>query len=901
MSRASALRGAQRREGRGAAACRLAALVIAILAIDLAAPPAAAEGQVRAPEHGSAPSSVDMHVSVGYNGYYRGNPTWTPVRATLGNRTDATVSGTLEVPDTTLWYPSQIPQAMRALYDAEVVLPPYSRKQVTLYLPGADIRGEVSVSFRDGDRALAEASEHPTMWPDDVITVGVLTSDAAETAWLQRRLNVGRRQRGVDLIELNPASIDPVPEALASFDLIAITNVDASSLDEDQRSALTQYVRNGGALLLIGGPDWQETLQSLPAALVPGHLSGSRPVSGLSGLQSLGEGIPPADPTTISLLSRPRGSVLVAQAGVPLVVRMGLGNGQVEYLAFDPATSPLMRRSRAASGILTYLEAGAAPLAIRRLSLPSPYWSPWFLNPSNWSSWFLDSEGQPLDAVAELSNTRIASAPLILPLAIAALLYAALTRRVHVFVKLRLHRSNVGGLMTAALTLLLLAPFCLLALHFKGRTALVSTVNAVVVGDGGPRQPATMYVGLFAPLPGDYHLHYAVPALPFSNMPPSPSSVAGPLGAPTSGGPSWRFQEGAGTDVDLLSMGLWSTRALALRTTVDLSGTIQNNLHLTADGTVVGTVTNGTRFTLSHGAIIAGSASLALPSMRPGVTVPVSLRPDVRFDQGSDMLVKIYGQASFRRRWIGCDGGALPYPVGSSGSVYMLGEYPNGHAGCDAPSRPSEASQSARIRNAVSMLPEVRALPLLGQIMFVAWTDAPLASFTVDGETPQSRDLTMIAKPLSAAFPTGPLRLRPGTLTARLVDMVPVKPERWCCFPTVQPVSLGVGGSATFQFDIPDGGHIHFRHLSLSIDSSGVHYWDLSKDGIPNSIGSLFNWHSRQWESVRFHNATASLANRYISPTGTMLVRLQATEATGDITLLDVAHDLQLSGTAVVE
>lgn len=889
-------------------------LALVWMAIGLLLPSAAHASR---PLHGgrtvSAP--VAMQSRVGYGGFFRGNPAWTPIAVRLHNLTDTLLSGVVEIPDPVLWYPSQIVQRYSASYDMAVVLPPFATKQVTLHVPGSDMRGDLTVSFKSGGSVLAEQAVHPSQWDDSVITVGALTSDPSETTWLPHSILLGmHRAATVDVVDLAPASVDVFPEALANFDVIAITDVDTSSLDADQRDALVQYVRNGGALLLVGGPGWQETLPGLPPGLLPGRLAGSRVVGGLGELGALVGAAAPPGKTTVSVLARARGNVEAwlpspsrsrpkPASGVPLIVQRGLGNGHVEYLAFDPAVDPVAHWP-GRSVLLPRLIREAAPLAIRRLSLPSPYWSPWLLNPSNWSSWFLDSDGQPLDTISELSNTRLASLPPVLPVAILVVLCVVLARRVRALLNRRVGRPDLNWIAISAITMLLLVPPSALAFGLKGQIALVNTVNAVVVSGDGSRQQATMHVGLFTPLPGDYSLRFDGPALPYSDMPPTPLAPGLQVGAQGRTSPSWRFTEGAQTSIDAVSMGIWETRALALRASVDLGGTIQSAVYLTAAGDIVGALTNRSRLTLLDPAIVAGGAAIHLHAMPPGATASFRIRPAGFTGQAggsadTSMLVAVYGQASFRKRWIGCDGGQLPFPSGNNGSVYMAVQ--RRPYGCAAPSRPREDSTADRIRNAISMLPEARILSLLAEVSFVAWSETPLTSFTVAGETPRHRDITLIVKPLSVSFPHHSFLLRPGTLGGHLVDMTPVTPQRWCCFPTVQPVSLGEGGSASVQFDIPDTRDFRFVRLALTLPGNGVRSADPGQPGVPRGVGFAYDWFTRRWDSITFHADTAALAPaaRYVSPTGALLVKLQATHTTGDITMLDVHRDLQLSGFAV--
>jgi hypothetical protein len=168
-----------------------------------------------------------------------------------------------------------------------------------------------------------------------------------------------------------------------------------------------------------------------------------------------------------------------------------------------------------------------------------------------------------------------------------------------------------------------------------------------------------------------------------------------------------------------------------------------------------------------------------------------------------------------------------------------------------------------------------------------------LGRLTVDGATPRRRDLDLIASPLSFRFPQGPFRLRPGTLSAYLVDDRPRSAQNGCCFSTVaaQAIDLAPGGSATFEFDVPQPRHIYFRRLSLAVEAGDA-------DG--NSVGQVYDWRGKRWVAIELQPSGVTLPDpqRFISPAGALLVRLQPTETSGDVVLEDPHQNIQLSGWA---
>jgi hypothetical protein len=194
------------------------------------------------------------------------------------------------------------------------------------------------------------------------------------------------------------------------------------------------------------------------------------------------------------------------------------------------------------------------------------------------------------------------------------------------------------------------------------------------------------------------------------------------------------------------------------------------------------------------------------------------------------------------------------------------------------------------------MLPGAQLAATQSEVSFAAWTQQPLGSFKVDGSSPQRRDLNLLIMPLSVRFPVGHFRLRTGTLTAHLVDIDPQITSSPCCPrpPGTAPVFVGSGGSATFAWQMPRATRVHFRRLVLSVDAGGA---------IGTHIGTVWNWRRDRWDPINLRYGDAPLSNpdRYVSPSGTVLLRLHATDASRDISMPDTRQALQISGEGEVE
>ncbi|HEY8686313.1 MAG TPA: hypothetical protein VIO57_11965 [Chloroflexota bacterium] len=824
--------------------------------------------------HHAPPAPLTIGVTAGYGGQYR-TSAWIPVRATIHNRTAGTISGTVTVPDRN-GNANGGPSALyHTLYQAAVVLPAGTTKRVTLYVPGYDDLSTVSASFQPDDHAFktVTAVDYPYPFQRQEISIGTLAADPQSAKWLNA-ITGGSSQFTVT--RLTPATVDPVPESLANFDLIALTAVDASQLRQDQIGALESYVHNGGALILVGGPDWQETLGPLPSTLVPGTLAGSKTVSDLAGLRTVTGSAPPRGRTIISVLTHPRGTIRAGEGGVPLVVQRPIGSGQVLYLAFDPQVDPVAHwKARAA--LVTSLVQSAAPRAIGRANVPTSF-------NSGGPMYFCCG---PVDLSSEVSNVPAAALPSLILFIVLTVFYVLLIGPLNFLVLRRLRRREWSWATIPALAALCMATTFGVAFHLKGNTVLINTVGTITLqGDHGP-YPATVYAGLFAPLRGDYHLTYDRPSLP--SVLAQPYFYNGP-GSSTSNPVTLRFREGAQTHVDFLSMNMWSMREVSLRTSVNISGAVSSQLSLDSAGYLTGTIHNGTSLDLVHPLVLAGNAVARLPSLSSGGTVAVRLKPHGSTTPQTLLWMRLYGQPSPQQ----FSGGPMYYGQGfSSTGVPFLG---NGEGCCPGPLPLKENNLGDRIRNVAAALPDTQMGTMPGEVTLLAWTQRSLGAVTVDGTVPQRRDLTLVMAPLSAHLKRGAFTLPTGVFSAQLMESSPGDSSNGGCCPfdpRVEPLYLNLGGSATFQFEIPSK-HIHFRQLALDVNAGGA---------AGDDIGHVYNWSSGRWDPVNLSTGRAGLhhPNQYLSSRSTLLVKLEATNNSGAVVIGDVHRQLQISGAGTVD
>ena len=277
--------------------------------------------------------AVTLIVEAGFNGYTKVD-NWLPIHVVLSSPQQ--LDGEVVV----------VTEEARIRYAASASLSPGARREFMVYAPPTN--STVKVDFVSNNRVLASAQPAlRTLSRQDRIVL--VLGDPPDGFNFLSDLPTPFDGRSY----LAPTTIEYFPDraaALNSVDAVVLSNVDTSSLNHDQQSALRAWLVGGGHLILNGGPGAALTLNGLsdfaPARVssaliatpVDGLLDFMRP-DALSPLQGAGEGV---QVQAIALSpTAPDVQTLVASRDTPLIMRRELGRGLVDQLAFDPTLAPL--------------------------------------------------------------------------------------------------------------------------------------------------------------------------------------------------------------------------------------------------------------------------------------------------------------------------------------------------------------------------------------------------------------------------------------------------------------------------------------------------------------------------------------------------------------------------------
>ena len=310
-----------------------------------------------------------LQLTVGFEDDSRVNY-WTPVQVTLSNE-GSNFSGMISV-TTYAGFSRQVVvgNTLPWSYQVSVVLPHGTQKQINFNIPFYETpavpQGIVATLSDSKGKVITSQTATPFILHSSSLLIGILsdyTAESPEFSSLSKVL-LPDSERSVELATLNASTMPDMAEVLDNFDVIVLDDFTTSTLNHAQLSALQTWINRGGALMEIGGSDWQRTLGPLPPQLLPVVLHGTGAL--LAGTHLLPIGSPTIAETgqkatsdtlsqsiSISTATLPGDSDIRQEAfsnfetvlgteSNPLIVQAHQGQGVVCYLAFDPAATPLI-------------------------------------------------------------------------------------------------------------------------------------------------------------------------------------------------------------------------------------------------------------------------------------------------------------------------------------------------------------------------------------------------------------------------------------------------------------------------------------------------------------------------------------------------------------------------------
>ena len=298
--------------------------------------------------------SPTLQINAGFGTYFRIGA-WVPLYITLHNN-GSDFNGTLKTsnPEGFVWQDtySTVPSS---IYQQPVTVPRGTQKQVTLYLPLTTQSTTVSISVQlldsYGKMVQSQSVLLHQLFPGNAF-VGLL-SDQMNSFDALRNVELPNSSDSMQVEYLNAQNMPSKEAVLANFNVIILDSFHTSSLTHEQLRALYLWVQQGGSLIEVGGPNWQQTVSVLPTNLLPVSIHGASILpagihllpAGISTTVSSGGTISdtlqvPVPVSSAMVLGDSR--TIVSAGDVPLLVQAQSGQGLIYYLACDPALDPVV-------------------------------------------------------------------------------------------------------------------------------------------------------------------------------------------------------------------------------------------------------------------------------------------------------------------------------------------------------------------------------------------------------------------------------------------------------------------------------------------------------------------------------------------------------------------------------
>jgi hypothetical protein len=295
-----------------------------------------------------------MQINAGFGTYFRAGA-WVPLFITLRNAgPDFNGMLTTSNPEGLIWQDtySMVPSSN---YQQPVTVLHGTQKQVTLYLPitaqSTSVNINVQLLDKYGKVVQSQSVLLHELDPGNAL-VGLLSN---QTNGFDALSNVALPSSSASVLVqfLNAQTMPSMEAVLANFDIIVLDTFRTSSLTHEQLRALYLWVQQGGSLIEVGGPNWQQTVSTLPTNLLPVSIHGATILP--AGIHLLPAGIStpvnsggtnsdtlqvPVPVSSAMLLWGVRS--IVSAGDVPLLVQAQSGQGLIYYLAYDPALDPVV-------------------------------------------------------------------------------------------------------------------------------------------------------------------------------------------------------------------------------------------------------------------------------------------------------------------------------------------------------------------------------------------------------------------------------------------------------------------------------------------------------------------------------------------------------------------------------
>jgi hypothetical protein len=645
--------------------------------------------------------------------------------------------------------------------------------------------------------------------------IGVLSDDSAA---LDDFAVVSPGGVKATVVHLGVADLVDSPVALHSFDLLVVDDFATDGLSAGQRTAIADFVRTGGSLLVGTGAAWRRTLAGLPPDILPMQLTGlatlpsSPAIGGLSDVQ-------------VATGSLTGGSAWLSEGDQPLLAERTVGEGSVVLATFDwkqdpisgwTGTKALLRQVL----VRTYFGAQSQQNSAQILS--GPFGGPFGVVGGS----IYQRSGGLSQALGSLPALDLPSLALT---GVLVLVYVLLVGPVNYFVLGVLHRRALAWITLPLIAVVVAAGAYAGGIWTKGQSAQTNQLSIVHLEPGSDRAYQETYDGVLTPTRGDYEVSTG-------QNPILVSPISSYNGFGGSGRSDIRVDVATGK-VSLPGMTAFTLRGFATEGMI-AAPQLSGHLRL-VNGQLTGSIENLSSTTFTDAVVIAGDGFQKLGALPPGASIPVGFAPKIATFNGPPAVLSIYPNYSFGPQ------------AGAPSDTQRDGE---------AKTRILSLLQSGSFKGVQSN----SASPLV-----VAWTNQSFQPISVNGVHPRAHALTAVAMALPVdEIGAGPLPA--GIVSGRMVDFEGDTQAG-------PPGALNVQtGTVTYRFTPPLAPGLHL--VGANISASSPFFGKLGGPAGTTSTtrGEAWDWSRSTWVDINYQdNGTTSLPAAVINPaTGEIRVRV---------------------------
>ena len=786
---------ATRRRARFRAAFALVATAVISLA---ASTPAQAAG----------PVSIDVKVGYSSSAVVKAQQ-WTPVTIDVANR-GPNVEGILEVTAPAI---ANGPPTGTAIYETPISLPPGANKHLKTYV-AVQSASPVTVRIVQNGRVVASADAQPGSMATALI--GVLSDQPASEMDNFKAVKPG----GVsaDVVHLTLDDVGDSAILLRAFDLLAIDDFATDTLTAAQRAAITDYVQNGGALLLGTGASWRKTLAGVSPAILPMRLDSTTTLSSVASLN----GVARLEVATGSL--SPGARAWLSEGGTPLLAERLVGSGSVNMATFDWNQEPIANWSGGSSG----------KILLRQILVRTMFSSP---SPPTTNMNKFGGPGAPMSWRGGVLSQAIGSLPALdLPsLVVVGLLilaYVLFVGPINYFALRALRRRALAWVTLPLIAIVASAGAVGAGVFTKGRSVQLNQVSILHLQAGWDRAYVESYTGVLTPTRGDYQVTTVG------------RSFVGPISSFNGGMPGSNTEvlriSADGNTIGMPGMTAFVLRGFGTEGVVDAPHLV--GVAMLANGKLTGTIRNDSKVRFTDAVVLAGDGFQLLPALAPGASTTFDFAPKTSNPYGGPpAYTNIYNNYSF------------------TGPLRMQ------PANVDR-----EAMEKSSILNLIAGANYYGGSSPSIVPMVVAWTKQPSQQIAVGGSQAHAKSETAVVLPLSTGA-IGPGRLATGLVMSRFTDIEGT--------PQGGPpgVLMMQSGSATYDFTptLAPGAHLTTAALDATIQSPKFG----PSQGLFQA--DVWDWSHSGWMQLDYNAAgTTALPPSAVEPsTGEVRLRLTASRS----------------------